>query len=474
MEYDGLAWREDATGLVVLRGEKPKGQGAEGERAARLDGRRGPRSRGHRVGAVHGCVVSEGIRPERVLGAALEQGRHEAVHRHQGAARRRPRRRTRKRPTSTSSTGTTSTCSREQMIRIASCAAPRSRRRWRSPSAKFVRLADDAIENVTPTADGQVGHRRRSDAVRARLLRRRIRHAPTTTASTPRPARARCIAKHLLRTMGTSPDSKWFLYLDAGTSWRRTSINGKVVNVDAATGKSFINTDNDHAAEKPIWGVAGWSKDGKSVLLYDKFDSGRCRSTGRRARCSRPAPARRIRWCSASRGCTGGGGRGGGGGFGGGGGGRGDRPRKPQTLTAYGEWTKKSGYCSCRPAAARRRRSSGPTRASAARRKPKMPTACIFTEQTFQEFPDYWVSDSSFASPRKITDANPQICRVRVGQQDARRLREQQGQEAAGHADAAGRTTSPARSIRCSSTSTRSCRTRITSSRCRCTTTVRT
>ena len=31
----------------------------------------------------------------------------------------------------------------------------------------------------------------------------------------------------------------------------------------------------------------------------------------------------------------------------------------------------------------------------------------IFTQQTFSEFPDYWVSDATFASPRKVTDANP-------------------------------------------------------------------
>jgi len=33
----------------------------------------------------------------------------------------------------------------------------------------------------------------------------------------------------------------------------------------------------------------------------------------------------------------------------------------------------------------------------------------IFTEQTFSEFPDYWTSNAAFASPTKITDANPQI-----------------------------------------------------------------
>ncbi len=33
----------------------------------------------------------------------------------------------------------------------------------------------------------------------------------------------------------------------------------------------------------------------------------------------------------------------------------------------------------------------------------------IYTEQTFNEFPDYWVSSTVFASPRKVTDANPQL-----------------------------------------------------------------
>ena len=36
-EYAGLAWRDHATDLAVLRGDKPEGQEAEGERAARLD-----------------------------------------------------------------------------------------------------------------------------------------------------------------------------------------------------------------------------------------------------------------------------------------------------------------------------------------------------------------------------------------------------------------------------------------------------
>jgi dipeptidyl aminopeptidase/acylaminoacyl peptidase len=33
----------------------------------------------------------------------------------------------------------------------------------------------------------------------------------------------------------------------------------------------------------------------------------------------------------------------------------------------------------------------------------------LFTEQDFNEFPDYWMTNSAFASPKKVTDANPWI-----------------------------------------------------------------
>jgi dipeptidyl aminopeptidase/acylaminoacyl peptidase len=33
----------------------------------------------------------------------------------------------------------------------------------------------------------------------------------------------------------------------------------------------------------------------------------------------------------------------------------------------------------------------------------------IFTQQTFEEFPDYWMSNLDFDNPRKFTDANPQL-----------------------------------------------------------------
>ena len=117
---------------------------------------------------------------------------------------------------------------------------------------------------------------------------------------------------------------------------------------------NFVNTDDDHDYEKPIWGLAGWSKDGRSALVYDKYDVWQLPLNG----AAKPVDltrvrARRRRSSSASCGwiCPAGRSR------------RLPGPlrrrtatedhgvdlAKPLTLSAYGEWTKKSGYWTLKP-----------------------------------------------------------------------------------------------------------------------------
>jgi dipeptidyl aminopeptidase/acylaminoacyl peptidase len=110
---------------------------------------------------------------------------------------------------------------------------------------------------------------------------------------------------------------------------------------------------------------------------------------------------------------AGGGGRGGRGGGGGFGGAANEEDEgidltKPLLLSAYGEWTKKSGYYTLQPGAK-------PTpllyeeQAIGGAIKAEKADRVIFTRQTFSQFPDYWMSTSQFASPTKLTDANPFI-----------------------------------------------------------------
>jgi hypothetical protein len=190
-------------------------------------------------------------------------------------------------------------------------------------------------------------------------------------------------------------------------------VTGSVVNVDAATpGKSFVNEDDDHAYEKPIWGVGGWSKDGASVLLYDKYDvwqlplgAGKAVNLTQGVGAAQQIVFRVTRFSAAG----GRGGRGGGGGRGGAAAAEEDDGidlTKPVTLSAYGDRTKKFGYWRVSAGQAPQpivwvdKNIGGVQKAENADR-------IIFTQQDFNEFPDIWVSNQAFATPRKVTNANP-------------------------------------------------------------------
>ena len=80
--------------------------------------------------------------------------------------------------------------------------------------------------------------------------------------------------------------------------------------------------------------------------------------------------------------------------------------RSRVTLSAYGDRTKKSGYWQVAAGQAptpliwEDKNVGGVMKAANADR-------LVFTEQDFNEFPDYWATNTAFASPKKVTDANP-------------------------------------------------------------------
>ncbi len=81
---------------------------------------------------------------------------------------------------------------------------------------------------------------------------------------------------------------------------------------------------------------------------------------------------------------------------------------KPVTLSAAGEWTKKSGYFEMAPGGSPApliwldKSVGSPVVAKNADRM-------IFTEQTFNEYPNYWLSDKKFTAPKQVTDADPAL-----------------------------------------------------------------
>jgi len=276
-------------------------------------------------------------------------------------------------------------------------------------NGKFVRLGDEMMRTVTNAANNNVAIGRSDTAYRGEIAWGASR-ADVFKVDVATGART-LIEKSLSRTYGTSPDSKWFLYLKNKQVRAFSLENGQSVALDASTvpGKSFVNEDDDHAYEKPLWGVGGWTRDGKSVLLYDKYDVWQTPLDGGKPTNLTQGLGRtqQIQFRVTRFGAGGGGGRGGGRG---GGAAAADSDgvdlTRPVTLSAYGDRTKKSGYWQVTAAQAPTpivwvdKNIGGVAKAADADR-------IIYTQQDFDEFPDYWVSNTAFASPRKVTDANP-------------------------------------------------------------------
>ena len=267
-------------------------------------------------------------------------------------------------------------------------------------------IADDEMKTVTPTDDlkwavgridtpyaGQVEW----GATKADFYRVNLATGERTL-----------VERGLSRTMGLSPDGKWFLYLKGGHVYSFQMETAAKTAIDG--GRSFVNAEDDHDYEKPLYGVAGFTSDGKSALLYDRYDVWALPLAGGTPTCLTRGEGLRqdVRYRVTQLGRGGPGGRGGGGGARGGGRQEPIDTSKPLLLSTYGEWTKKSGYSEL---VAGRSPSSllWLDKSVGAPIAAKNADRLVFTEQTFNEYPNYWVADKRFASPRQVTDAQPDV-----------------------------------------------------------------
>jgi len=218
------------------------------------------------------------------------------------------------------------------------------------------------------------------------------------------------IGKKIGRVMGLSPDGNYFLYFRDGQFYAYNLPSEKLLNISENVDVSFIDINEDHPYENPSYGMAGWSSDRETVFLNHLYDiwavkldgSGGYNLTGNYGT-ENEIHLRFSRGGSGFRRMTGG---------------AQDDPyidiSEDNYLTAFGEWTKKSGYFLLRDG-----KSPGEliyedasygrlTEASDGDR-------FLFTRETFIDFPDYYTCDSDFKRPVKQTEANPQQVEYRWG-----------------------------------------------------------
>lgn len=212
--------------------------------------------------------------------------------------------------------------------------------------------------------------------------------------------RKQLIAERNYFNLGISPNGQWAVFSTEAELMGYNFANGKTTNLTAKAEISFLNKEFDKPTEKPIYGIGGWSKDGKWVFVNNKFDvwaisldtdkvmnvtQGIGNEESIRFRLmqlDREAKAFDI--------------------------------TKPLMFSAYGEWTKKSGVYQVKlgkkPKMLRFEDNmiGGITKAKEADK-------VMFTQQTFVDFPDYWVADLSFKRAKKVTNANPQQSEYKWG-----------------------------------------------------------
>ena len=284
-------------------------------------------------------------------------------------------------------------------------------------TAKFVKLADATMRDLDVALDGRWagGRDTRGYISDYKPASADIYRVNTTTGERTLMLKAQMINTSTgNHTYGISTDGHYFLY------WKDNKF--QAYDLDAGTNRtlggsspvSFVDTEFDHPGPRPSYGIAGYTKDGKAVVVHHRYDLWLFPLDGstpqnltngagakneirfRYVRTEPPEPA-----VPAVPGGPGGGGRGGG------------APQrwtidlsKPITLSAYGEYTKKAGFYELAGGQLKElvyedAAFSNPTRAAKAEK-------LLFTRETFADFPDLRVSGLDFKDSKKISDANPQ------------------------------------------------------------------
>jgi dipeptidyl aminopeptidase/acylaminoacyl peptidase len=192
--------------------------------------------------------------------------------------------------------------------------------------------------------------------------------------------------------LSMSPSGKYLIgYNPLDTTWFTYNIaTEKLTNL--TKGKVFYDEINDRPSHPSPYGIAGWTENDASVLIYDRFDiweyqpesaNGKRLTDGR----NNKTVYRYVRLDDEEQFI---------------------KRNTKWLLTTFNEGNKNAGYYEFNGKNNKGKvLVDGPYRYSRPR-KAQQASKVIFTRQSFIEFPDIRYADMSFKSEVKISDANPQ------------------------------------------------------------------
>jgi dipeptidyl aminopeptidase/acylaminoacyl peptidase len=263
---------------------------------------------------------------------------------------------------------------------------------------KLVQLADRTMSEIVVSEDGRwaLGG---DDREYRSASEYDERHLDSYLVNTLTGQRIPLLKKHLGQPTW-SPGGKYVLYFN-DKHWVTVSVpKGTTAILQTQDGIRLDRDDYDRPSTPPPYGAAGWTKDGKYVLLYDEFDVWRVtpdgteavnltRGLGRmnqlrfrvvRAEADRDDPD--SKWIDSS---------------------------QPLLLRAEDKETHNTGFyrAGMDGRAEPQKLMMGPKSFSEPT-KAKNTDVFLLTASTFEEFPDLLITDSSFSKLTKISNANPQ------------------------------------------------------------------
>jgi dipeptidyl aminopeptidase/acylaminoacyl peptidase len=270
-------------------------------------------------------------------------------------------------------------------------------------SGRFVVLADSTLRDVEPTADGRwaIGRDERGYLSDYEPPAADLYRVDTATGERSLIVRAQILSSNGSHVFGTSPDGRFFLYWRDGAFQlydldvaRRTTL--------AAGGPDFTNAEFDYPGPRPPYGLAGWTRDGRGVVLLHRYDvwlapvdgrapvdltlgSGEAREVRFRPVPTAPldglGPLERAQALAID-------------------------VSRPVLLSAFGQWTKRAGFFEL--SNRRLRELVYEDAAFGTPRKAARADRYLFTRETFVDFPDLHVAGAAMRDVRRITHANPQ------------------------------------------------------------------
>ncbi len=279
---------------------------------------------------------------------------------------------------------------------------------WHIADKKFVQLADPTMESFNPSFDGKwaIGSDDRAYRIRGNYD---PGFADTYLVNTADGTRKQ-IRQGAQWGASWSPNARYAVYFD-GKDWNSITIaDGKVTNLTAKLKTKFAREDHDSPSAAPSYGLAGWTKDDKEVLIYDRFDIWQVAADGSGGKLltnGRPSKTemRYVRTDPDERFVV---------------------PGQTMLLRGESQETRESGFYRVKLDGTPERLMMEPRNFSTPI-KARDADRFVYTASRFDEYPDIWTSGGDFSSPKKLSNGGAQMAPFKWGTSELIRYKSSDG-----------------------------------------------